>query len=82
MVRSRLHKRFLTEIHDSSRKPGTPVVVRVLRELVPLSVDELTKRSDLVLEAKLSRLKMYINSADPTVITDFAILPIRTLAKA
>jgi hypothetical protein len=56
------------------------VLIGVLGEPLPLSVDELTKQSDLVLEAKVSRLKTYINSADTAVITDLAILPTRVLA--
>ena len=55
-------------IYDPSRKPGTPVIIGTLGEPIPQSVDELAKRSDLVLEAKVSRLKSYINAADTAVI--------------
>ena len=67
-------------IYDISRKPDAPVIIGVLGEPIPLSVDELTKRSDLVLEARVSRRQSYVNAADTAVITDFDILPIRILA--
>jgi hypothetical protein len=62
-------------IYNPSRKPGTPVVIGALGEPVLLSIDEMTKRSDLVLEATLSRLKTYINAADTAVVTDFEMSP-------
>ena len=62
-------------IYDPLREPGTAVVIGVLGEPIPLSIDEMTKRSDLVTEARLSRLRTYINAADTAVYTDFEILP-------
>jgi hypothetical protein len=67
---------------DSSRKPGTPLVIGTLGEPVPLSIEELTKRSDMVVEARLALLKTYINDRDTAVITDYAIQPIRILTGA
>ena len=69
-------------IHDVSREPGTPVIIGVLGEPIPLSIDEFTKRADLVLEARLSRLESYINAADTAVVTEFEIQPIRILSGA
>src|SRR5438093_12422833 len=65
---------------DPSRKPGTPIVIGTLGEPIPLSIEELTERSDLILEAKVSWLKSYINVEDTAVITDYTIVPIRVLA--
>ena len=67
-------------LKDPSRKPGTPVVIGTLGEPRPLSVEELTKRSDLILEGRVSWLKSYINVEDTAVITDYTIVPIRVLA--
>jgi hypothetical protein len=67
-------------IRDPSRKPGSPVTIGVLGEPTPLSVEGLTNGSDLVLEARISWLKTYINVADTAVLTDYAIQPIRILA--
>jgi hypothetical protein len=67
-------------IYDVSRKPGTPVIFGVLGEPIPLSVDELTKQSDLVVETRLSRLDTYVNADDTAIYTDFEMLPIRILA--
>src|SRR6185503_7599655 len=60
--------------------PGTPVVMGVLGEPVRMAVEELTKRSAVVLEARLSWRTTYINAADTAVVTVFAILPIHVLA--
>jgi hypothetical protein len=62
-------------IYDPLRKPGAPVIIGTLGEPTPLSIDEMTKRSDLVVETKLSRVKTYINAADTAVITDFEMSP-------
>jgi len=63
-------------IYDPLRKQGEPVViVGVLGEPTPLSIDELTKQSDLVLETKLARIQTYVNAADTAVLTDFEMLP-------
>ena len=62
-------------IYDPLRKPGTPVIVSVLGEPTPFSIAEMTKRSDLVVETTLSRVKTYINAADTAVITDFEMSP-------
>ena len=67
-------------INDVSREPGAPVIFGVLGEPIPLSIDEFTKRADLVLEARLSRLESYINAADTAVVTEFEIQPIRILS--
>ena len=69
-------------IHDVSREPGTPVIIGVLGEPTPLSIDEFTKRADLVLEARLSRLESYINAAETAVVTEFEIQSIRILSGA
>jgi hypothetical protein len=66
-------------LNDPSRTPGSPVVVGMVGEPIPLSVEELTKRSDLILEGKVSTPRSYINSADTAVITDYRVLPIRVL---
>src|SRR5438105_3300788 len=44
-------------IYDPLREPGAPVIIGTLGEPIPLSIDEMTKRSDLVVETTLSRLK-------------------------
>lgn len=62
-------------IFNPHRKQGEPVVIGTLGEPVALSIDEITKQSDLVLEATLTRLKSYINAADTAVITDFEMSP-------
>jgi hypothetical protein len=67
-------------IADGSRKPGTPVVIGMLGEPIPLSIEDLAKQSDLIVEARVTPLKTYINSADTAVITEFSILPIQVLA--
>jgi hypothetical protein len=67
-------------VSDASRKPGTPVVIGVLGEPIPLSIDELTNQSDLVVEARVSRLKTYVDEQDTAVLTDFALMPVRILA--
>jgi hypothetical protein len=69
-------------IYDVSREPGTPVIIGVLGEPIRLSIDEFTKRADLVLEARLSRLESYINAADTAVVTEFEIQPIQILSGA
>jgi hypothetical protein len=63
-----------------SREPGTPLLIGTLGEATPLSVEELTKQSDLAVETRVTRLKTYTNAADTAVLTDFAVLPIRVLA--
>src|SRR5207247_5768060 len=73
------HPTISDRIHDPSRAPGTPVVIGVLGEPEPLSLDELTKRSDLVVEARVERLRSYINALDTAVLTDFSIVPLRVL---
>jgi len=50
--------------------PGTPVVMGVLGEPVRMTVEELTKRSAVVLDARLSWRTTYINAADTAVVTD------------
>jgi hypothetical protein len=67
-------------IHALSLEPGTPLIIGALGEPIPLSVAEITKRSDLILEARVFRLNTYIDAADTTVSTDFQLLPIRILA--
>ena len=51
------------------------MVIGTLGEPVPLSTDEMTKRSDMVLEATLTRLNTYIKAADTAVVTDFEMSP-------
>lgn len=67
-------------VREASRKPGTPVVIGILGEPMPLSVQELTKGSDLIVEARISRLKSRINLADTAVLTDFGLVPLRVLS--
>jgi hypothetical protein len=67
-------------LHSVSGEPGTPLIIGILGEPIPLSIDEFTKRSDLVLEARVLRLDTYVNAADTEVITDFQVQPIRILA--
>lgn len=67
-------------IRDAKQRPGTPVVVGTLGEPWVLSLEELIRASDLIVVAKVSWLRSYINQADTAVITDSAILPIRVLA--
>ena len=66
-------------VRAARQKPGTPVVIGLLSEPVPLSVEELAKASDLVLLASVSRLTTHVNDDDTAVVTDFAMLPIRVL---
>jgi hypothetical protein len=67
-------------IRLAKEKPGTKVVMGMLGDAVPMSIEELTKTAPLVLEARVFVLKTYINEADTAVITDFAVEPIRVLA--
>jgi hypothetical protein len=67
-------------IYDVFRPPGTPVIIGVLSEPFPKSVSELTNGSALILEAKVSLLRTYINASDTGVISEFEILPIQILA--
>jgi hypothetical protein len=53
-------------VREASQKPGTPVVVGVLSEPMRSSVQELTERSDLIVEARVSRLESRINAARQT----------------
>jgi hypothetical protein len=69
----------LTDRIKDAKVSGAPVVVGVLGEVQPLTVEELSAQSDLVLEAKLSRLRTYVNARDTAVVTDFAIIPDRAL---
>src|SRR5262245_52866591 len=64
---------------EMRKMPGTPVVVTMVSELAPLSLGELAEKSDIVVEATVSRLKSYVNEADTAVLTDDAIHPIRVL---
>jgi hypothetical protein len=67
-------------INDPKRELGTPVVVGVVGDPVPLSLDDLAHRSELVVEGRVKRVRSYINDADTAVLTDFSILPVRVLA--
>src|SRR4029077_7960537 len=45
-----------------------------------LSIEELTRKSDLVVEGTLSVIETYVNNADTAVVTDYQMTPLRTLA--
>jgi hypothetical protein len=59
--------------------PGSPVVIGKLGEPSPMSLEELTKTSDLIVEARLRRLESYIDDTDTAVLTRFSIDLIRAL---
>jgi hypothetical protein len=67
-------------IRGVPREPGTPLIIGVLGEPMPESVDDLMKGSALVLETEVLLLRTYINAADTGVVSEFEILPIRILA--
>ena len=67
-------------LHDPFRRPGVPLVIGMLGEPVPMSVEQLTKSSDLVVEARVSALRTYIDATDTAILTEYAILPVRVLA--
>jgi hypothetical protein len=68
-------------IRAGARQPGEPLVIGTLGEPLRLSIDQLTKRSDAVVEATVKPLRTYINDADTAVITDFEILTRRVLER-
>jgi hypothetical protein len=71
----------LTErIRQAKDTPEKKVVVGNLGEPVSLSVDELVKRVDLIVEASLTRINSHRDATDHTVVTDYSIHPLRVFA--
>ena len=58
----------------------TAISIGVLGEPVEMTIDDLAKHAPLVLEARVSWMKTYINEADTAVLSDFAVIPIRVMA--
>ena len=67
-------------VFAAGRDPGAPLIIGLIGEPRPLSIAELTKESDLIIEARVRALKTYVNDADTAVLTDFELLPVRELA--
>ena len=54
--------------------PGTPMIqVSPLGDYVPKTIEELTREADIVIHARLMRLKSYVGADGRNVLSDFAI---------
>ena len=58
---------------------GKPMTLLVIRDDPPTPISELTERSDLVLQATLSRLRSCIGDNTAVLVTDYEIKPKRVL---
>jgi hypothetical protein len=54
---------------------GKPLTIPALPETVPLSIDELSARSDLVVQGKLVRLRSYVSEDGTKIFTDYHLVP-------
>jgi hypothetical protein len=70
----------MDRLHDPRRDPKQPIVTPSFGEIQPLSIEQLTQQSELVVEARIARLRSYIDRTDKVVITDYAVQPLRVLA--
>src|SRR4051794_1344970 len=61
-------------------RPGQPVVRGVLREIQPVSADQLAREADLVIEGTLVKTRTYLTPDEQYVLTDFKIVPNRVIA--
>ncbi|MCC7007899.1 MAG: hypothetical protein IT184_03710 [Acidobacteria bacterium] len=68
------------QIESSPPRPGQPLMLVRLIETMPMSLDDMTRRSTAVVEGILSNARTYIDESDTDVLTDFEIIPMRVLA--
>jgi hypothetical protein len=66
-------------IRAAQRNPDVPLVIMTVGEPFVLTLAELVKGSDLVVDANVARVRTYANDRDTDILTDFTILPNRVL---
>jgi hypothetical protein len=71
---------IVDRLNSTAPPTGAPLVIGILGEPVRLSIEELTKKSDLVVEGTLSVIETYVNKADTAVVTDCQVTPLGALA--
>ena len=60
--------------------PTPPLTTGVLVDIRPLSIEQLTTGSELVVKGRLSRPKSYLTADDNYVLTDYLLVPERVIA--
>ena len=58
----------------------TAITIGVLGEPVAMNIDDLAKQAVLVVEARVTWMKTYINQADTAILSDFGVVPMRVMA--